>query len=357
MRVRRFLVACTIASSVVSGIGSELDILQTFASLAGAAPTDRALDGYESLAGTERYRPSPRHALSTTRAPAARPKRVRRDAFKLTSSCPSPIRFAASSDPANPQLYNLDQDRRRSSISPPNGPSVERPAWVADEHLKTVVPVKNQSRRAHRPRPSSVSTRRAAIAWLSAACCREWLQPWRAGVSTPESVDRSARRSPEELGGSAAARRAPNSATPAPGLAPSGMSGFQWRILDGCMSRHAGRLPFICFRLDLMDPTPVTNSSSSIRARDQLRDDCERKPDPREFPGAAGHARARLDRVHSACAPVSLDDFSRVSYVPGANGGIPVVRQAPSRNGHTPVVHIAFEDALRTPNGRETASV
>src|SRR5262249_14768750 len=54
----------TITSGVVSGIGSDLDILQPFASLAGVQPpTDRILDGYDLSPTLRGQAPSPRDTL------------------------------------------------------------------------------------------------------------------------------------------------------------------------------------------------------------------------------------------------------------------------------------------------------
>ena len=138
----------TIESSVVSGIGSELDILQTFASLASAQPpTDRPLDGYDLSPALKGAGPSPRHALfyyASTGSGVL--SAVRRDAFKAHFVVPvSNTGSAASSDPANPQLYNLDEDPSEKFDLAAKRPEVLKDLRaVADEHLKTVVPVKNQ---------------------------------------------------------------------------------------------------------------------------------------------------------------------------------------------------------------------
>jgi len=138
----------TITSSVTTGIGSELDILQTFASFAGAqAPSDRVLDGYD-LSQTLRGKvPSPRHTVfHYANSGGGILSAVRRDSFKalfvVTSTGPA---GPAEATPAPPQLYNLDQDPSEKYDVAEKHPGVlAELRKLADEHQKTVVPVKNQ---------------------------------------------------------------------------------------------------------------------------------------------------------------------------------------------------------------------
>jgi arylsulfatase A-like enzyme len=138
----------TITSSVTTGIGSELDILQTFASFAGAqAPSDRVLDGYD-LSQTLRGKvPSPRHTVfHYANSGGGILSAVRRDSFKalfvVTSTGPA---GPAEATPAPPQLYNLDQDPSEKYDVAEKHPGVLADLRkLADEHQKTVVPVKNQ---------------------------------------------------------------------------------------------------------------------------------------------------------------------------------------------------------------------
>jgi arylsulfatase A len=138
----------TIKSSVITGIGSELDILQTFASLAGAqAPSDRVLDGYD-LSQTLRGRASsPRHTLFYyANSGSGILSAVRRDSFKVFFVVP-PADAAGTSAAAasSPQLYNLDQDpSEKFDVADKHPELMTEMRKVADEHQKTVVAVKNQ---------------------------------------------------------------------------------------------------------------------------------------------------------------------------------------------------------------------
>jgi arylsulfatase A-like enzyme len=136
------------AGGVVTGIGSELDVLPTLARLAGAeAPKDRVLDGYD-LSATLRgaKTPSPRETLFYYRA--ATLSGVRHRSFKLHKDAPATGRGqAAGADPAEPawELYDLDVDPSEKIDL-----AKERPEVVAellkhlDAHKKSVVPVEDQ---------------------------------------------------------------------------------------------------------------------------------------------------------------------------------------------------------------------
>jgi len=138
----------TIKSGVTTGIGSELDILQTFASLAGAqAPSDRVLDGYD-LSQTLRGRaPSPRHTLFYyANSGNGILSAVRRDSFKAFFVVPpADAAGVASTAPPSPQLYNLDQDpSEKFDVAGKHPELMTELRKVADEHQKTVIAVKNQ---------------------------------------------------------------------------------------------------------------------------------------------------------------------------------------------------------------------
>jgi arylsulfatase A len=137
----------TIKSAVVTGIGSELDILQTFASLAGAqAPADRVLDGYDLSATVRTGAASPRDRLFYYggRGLAA----VRRGSYKAHFMIPPPGTSLSNAPPAAdgpPQLYDLDQDpSEKFDLAAKHPEIVEELRRLADQHAKTVVPVKNQ---------------------------------------------------------------------------------------------------------------------------------------------------------------------------------------------------------------------
>ena len=147
----------TIRSSVATGIGSELDLLQTFASLAGARPpADRLLDGYDLSPTLRGDAPSPRQSLMYYSG--ATLSAVRRGSYKAHFSSPEPDAGAdrGATAAAAPQLYNLDVDpSERFDIAGANAGVVAELRAMADEHKKTVVPVKDQIA----TRPSSTEPR------------------------------------------------------------------------------------------------------------------------------------------------------------------------------------------------------
>jgi len=136
----------TIASSVVSGIGSELDILQTFASLAGAQPpTDRILDGYDLSPTLRGQAPSPRDTLFYYGDNGL--TAVRKGAYKAHFVPPTTGGQPGAPAPPKdtPLLYNLDQDPSEKFDLAAKHPEVLADLRrIADEHEKTVVPVKDQ---------------------------------------------------------------------------------------------------------------------------------------------------------------------------------------------------------------------
>jgi arylsulfatase A len=144
----------TIKTSVVTGIGSELDLLQTFASLAGAKPpADRLLDGYDLSPTLRGVAPSPRQTLMYYAG--ATLSAVRRGAYKAYFSSPEPVTGAGRGGTADtePQLYNLDIDpSEKFDIAGANSAVVTELRAMAEAHKKTVVPVKNQI--ATRPSPA-----------------------------------------------------------------------------------------------------------------------------------------------------------------------------------------------------------
>jgi arylsulfatase A len=137
----------TIKTGVVTGMGSELDVLQTFAALAGApAPADRVLDGYDLSATLRTAAPSPRDTMFYYggRGFAA----VRRGAYKahfvIPPSGAGPGNTAPAADAA-PQLYDLDRDpSEKFDLAAKHPEIVAELRRIGDEHRKTVVPVTNQ---------------------------------------------------------------------------------------------------------------------------------------------------------------------------------------------------------------------
>jgi arylsulfatase A-like enzyme len=138
----------TIPSSVVTGIGSELDILPTFASLAGAvAPTDRVLDGFDLSSALRGKSPSPRPSLfyyASSRSGGL--SAVRRGPYKAHFIVPGADSAGSPAGASGaPQLYNLDQDpSEKYDLADKHPELIADLRRLADDHVKTVVPVKNQ---------------------------------------------------------------------------------------------------------------------------------------------------------------------------------------------------------------------
>ena len=137
----------TVKPGVITGIGSELDILQTFASLAGAPPpSDRVLDGYDLSATLKRGDPSPRHTLfyyASTGSGVL--SAVRHDALKAFFVVPTTDSSTAAAPASTPQLFNLDQDpSEKFDLAAKRPELVGEFRKLADEHSKTVAAVKNQ---------------------------------------------------------------------------------------------------------------------------------------------------------------------------------------------------------------------
>lgn len=101
----------TVTKSVVTEMGSELDLLPTFAALAGATvPRDRPIDGVDLSAVLKKGGPSPRKELFYY---ASRLVAVRQGSYKLhlEGRQQPPAGATAAEFPAGPaQLYNLDVD-------------------------------------------------------------------------------------------------------------------------------------------------------------------------------------------------------------------------------------------------------
>jgi formylglycine-generating enzyme len=141
--------------------------------------------------------------------------------------------------------------------------------------------------------------------------------------------------------------------TPAPGPAPEGMvwipGGTFWMGCDACDMPDAAPSHQVAVDGFWMDKTPITNAQFEkfVKATG-YKTVAERKPDPKDFPGAPA------EKLVPGCAvftppshDVSLDDpYAWWRYVPGANWKNP---EGPGssikgREDH-PVVHIAWEDA------------
>jgi arylsulfatase A-like enzyme len=136
----------TIKPAVETGIGSELDVIETFASLAEAqAPTDRVLDGYDLSPTLLRGVASPRETLFYYSASGL--AAVRRGPYKVHFQVPPPGTELGEQKPipGPPQLYNLEEDpSERFDLAASRPDIVDQLRRLADDHRKTVAPVANQ---------------------------------------------------------------------------------------------------------------------------------------------------------------------------------------------------------------------
>jgi arylsulfatase A-like enzyme len=143
----------SIRSSVVTGIGSELDLLPTLASLAGATPpSDRILDGFDLSPTLRGSAPSPRQTLIYYGGETL--SAVRHGSYKAHFVVPAATPAASAAMPP-PLLYDLDQDpSEKFDLASKRPEMVAELRRIADEHARTVVPVKNQiSTRTSPPNP------------------------------------------------------------------------------------------------------------------------------------------------------------------------------------------------------------
>jgi formylglycine-generating enzyme len=140
---------------------------------------------------------------------------------------------------------------------------------------------------------------------------------------------------------------------PAPGPAPAGMvwvpGGSFWMGCENCGMPDALPVHLVSVAGFWMDATPVTNADfEAFVAATHYVTVAERKPDPKDFPGAPVDKLVPGSIVFTPPAhPVSLDDFSQWwSYVPGANWRHP---EGPASGlegrARHPVVHVGWDDA------------
>jgi arylsulfatase A-like enzyme len=136
---------------VTMGLGSELDLLQTFASLAGApAPADRPLDGYDLSRTLREGAPSPRDRAFYYSSQLVA---VRKGPFKLHLQPPqqggrgAAAAGGATAVPAQPamQLYNLDVDpSEQFDLAEERPELVAELTAIAEEQVRTVAPGADQ---------------------------------------------------------------------------------------------------------------------------------------------------------------------------------------------------------------------
>ena len=139
----------TVQPGVTVGIGSEMDLLPTFARLAGASvPAGRPLDGQDLSATLTKGAPSPRETIFYYNG--ARLTGVRYRAFKLHLAVAAGSGAGGAAPipaPANPtwELYNLDEDPSEKFNLAEKRPEIVRELTAMMEaHQKTVEPFENQ---------------------------------------------------------------------------------------------------------------------------------------------------------------------------------------------------------------------
>lgn len=137
-----------VQQAVVSDIGSELDLLPTLATLAGAAvPTDRPLDGVDLTPTLRTGARSPRDTVYyyTNQLVA-----VRRGAFKLLLTPPAEGGRGAggaaqAAAPPAVQLYNVEEDpSEKFDLAGQREDLVRDLTALAESHRQSVVPGVNQ---------------------------------------------------------------------------------------------------------------------------------------------------------------------------------------------------------------------
>ncbi len=134
----------TIKPGVVAEIGSTLDLLPTFSSLAGVkAPADRMLDGFDLTDVLHGKGSSPRQTMFYWRG--SKLYAVRHGSFKAHFI----TRSEYGSDPAvehlTPLLYNLDHDPAEKFDIANNHPDViAEIRRIAEAHEQSISPVENQ---------------------------------------------------------------------------------------------------------------------------------------------------------------------------------------------------------------------
>jgi arylsulfatase A-like enzyme len=139
----------TVQPGVVTGIGSELDLLPTFATLANSEiPTARPLDGQDLSATLRKRAPSPRDTLFYYNG--VRLTGVRHGAFKLHVEVPAGSGAGGAAPipaPVNPkwELYNLEEDpSEKFDLAEKRPDLVNALTGMMEAHQKTVEPFENQ---------------------------------------------------------------------------------------------------------------------------------------------------------------------------------------------------------------------
>jgi arylsulfatase A-like enzyme len=133
----------TIKPGVVAGIGSTLDLLQTFCAMAGVkAPADRALDGYDLSAALWGKGPSPRQTMFYWRG--SKLYAARHGPFKAHFITQSEYGGEAAATHATPELYNLDHDpSEKYNVAQMHPEVIAEIRRIAEAHRQAIPPVEN----------------------------------------------------------------------------------------------------------------------------------------------------------------------------------------------------------------------
>jgi arylsulfatase A len=133
-----------IKPGVVIDIGSTLDLLPTFCTLAGIqTPSDRVLDGYDLSAVLSGKGRSPRQTMFYWRG--SKLYAVRRGSFKAHFITQPEYGGGPAVTHATPELYNLDHDpSEKWNIAVRHPEVITEIRRIAEEHKQAIPPVENQ---------------------------------------------------------------------------------------------------------------------------------------------------------------------------------------------------------------------
>lgn len=119
---------------VVNGMGSTIDLLETFATLAGAdSPTDRKMDGYDLSATLLGHQPSPRREFFYWNRGLLHAARM--GPWKLHFIQREPVHYGRVADMERPELYHLEYDISEAHEVADHHPEiVQRLTTLANRH-------------------------------------------------------------------------------------------------------------------------------------------------------------------------------------------------------------------------------
>lgn len=119
---------------VVDGLGSTIDLMETFASLAGVeTPTDRKMDGYDLSATLTKLSPSPRGEFFYWNRGLLHAARM--GPWKLHFIQREPVNYGRVAEMERPELYHLEYDISEAYDMAEDHPEiVERLTALAERH-------------------------------------------------------------------------------------------------------------------------------------------------------------------------------------------------------------------------------